>query len=129
MIVSVGIMSRISLILTDLTGGWTVLLSEGRSTTTYQSDLQLLPLDLLQGLHGRPPGVGGVHGVGVERLVPVTHRVVDQLGAGLSVDQLHGLPHQLQVPGVGVHRDHLPAHGRHHQGVHPDVAAHVCGED
>ena len=86
-----------------------MFLNEGRSTRTYQSNLQLLPLDLLQGLHGCPPGVGGVHGVGVERLVPVTHGVVDQLGAGLSVDQLHGLPNQLQVPGVSVHRDHLPA--------------------
>ena len=92
---------------------------------TDQCDVELLLLNLLQSLHKRLPWVSEIGCVGVESLVAVTDGVVYQPGVGLSVDQSQGPPHQLQVPGVGVHRHYVPPHCRHYQGVHPNVTPDV----
>ena len=106
-------------------GGYWLLVLSKYVALTDQCDVELLLLDLLQSLHECPPWISGGRSVGVESLVAVTDGVVYQPGVGLSVDQSQGPPHQLQVPGVGVHRHHVPPHGRHYQGVHPNVTPDV----
>ena len=92
---------------------------------SHQSYIESLFLHLQPSLHERGSRVGRLWSVRVERLVAVTDRVIDELGAVLSVDQLQRLPDQLQIVGVCVHGDHLPSEGSNRKGVLPDVAAHV----